>query len=137
MDFKEIEILDWYDNIINAFGYTESNSIIYCNLLAINKDDDVKIYVAIDVKYFEQPEKIKEIIRSKSFLANEKELHNLLNSVRKQNEAWLIKTIDLIKDQSVAVKYRNNFDWNKGIFYEDYAVTISKASEIDDWWGFW
>lgn len=136
MCFTDILILDWYDNIINAFAYTKDNNIFYCNLLAINNENDLKIYVALNVRYFEQQERIMSIINFKSFIDKEQELKTLLNSVKNENQSWLIGTTDLKGDVLESVKYTDDFDWNKGFFYQDFPATIAAASKIDDWWSY-
>lgn len=134
MDFKEVIILDWYDNIITAFCKNESNVIYYCNLLAMDYKTNDKIYVCIDLKYFTKSELIKRIISNSTFIENEDVLEMALNMVNIKNESFLIKTDNLKAKDLRVVKYENDFNWNHNFFSIDYPCILDISSKIDNWW---
>lgn len=135
-EFKDVIILDWYDNIVNSFCINKEDIIFYCNLLAID-EMDTKIYVCIELKYFSSQKDILKIIQSNSFLKHEKRLRRLLNEISQINRSLLIKTKDLKGSQMETLIYKSNFNWNRDLFFIDYQETLIKSEKIDDWWAYW
>lgn len=134
MKFKEVIILDWYDNIITAFCKSENDLIYYCNLLAINNENDDKVYVCIELKYFEESEALLNIIERKTYHKDEDELKKTLNTVMLNNKSFLIKTQDLKGNDLKIVKYKSDFNWNHNFFSIDYPRNLKISVRLDNWW---
>lgn len=130
--FEKIIILDWYDKIINGFIKIDDN-FYYCNLLFEDETKCDCIYVCLSVTFFVESKKIIQIIQTNSFKENENQLHGLLNRVKQANKSYLIKTEDLKFGPREIVTYKDNFNWNVGIFFADYPDILDKASKIDNW----
>jgi hypothetical protein len=135
MKFDEIKIVDWYDNIINAFCKS-TDGTYYCALLALDLDTDEKIYVCISIKFFKYNKEISKIIESNSLKENWNRFYNILNLVNPENQSYLIKTKDLNGDSLKIVKYKDNFNWDK-VLFGDYPEVLNKASSKDNWWQYW
>lgn len=130
--FEKVIILDWHDKIINGFIKIDSD-FYYFNLLFEDKNKYDYIYVCLSVAFFVESKKIIQIIQTNSFKQNENQLNVLLNRVKQRNKSYLIKTEDLRFGSREIVAYKDNFNWNVGIFFADYPDVLDRASKIDNW----
>jgi hypothetical protein len=135
MKFDEIIIIDWYDNIINAFC-KNTDDTYYCSLLALDMISDEKIYVCISIKFFKHYKEISEIIKSNNLKDNWERFYNILNLVNPKNQSYLIKTKDLKGNSFEVVKYKDNFNWD-AVLFDDYPEVLDKTSSKDNWWQYW
>ena|ERR1700749_4591953 len=131
MKFIEVEIIEWYDDIIRSFCKTENNNIYYCSILARNTDTDEKVYLCVDIKYLSGYSKLKEILKYKSVAKHWNELFDLIH-LKVHNETYIIKTKN-IKDDIHLMKYKQNFQWPNDIISGEYPLILEKAKHIEDW----
>ncbi|MXV14173.1 hypothetical protein [Hufsiella ginkgonis] len=133
MHFIEVSILDWYDNIIKAFCKTEDNTIYYCSLVYIDKSTDNKIYICVDIEFFEAYEQIISFIESDALKEHWDELYSLLNNIRSEAKLYLIETDDLMSDQSKFIRYNENVEKLEGLLFADYPDLLEETGQVDNW----
>ncbi|MGN8072817.1 hypothetical protein [Mucilaginibacter sp. 22184] len=132
MIFSEIQIIEWYDDIIKAFCIND-DTVYYCTILALDPNTEDKVYLFLNIKYLRGHDKLRNIIETNTIKESWAELSNLIQ-LNKKNETFIAKARDLQVDQVQLSKYKINYNWPKSIIWGEFPQLLLESKKIDNWW---
>nr|WP_067062730.1 hypothetical protein [Mucilaginibacter sp. L294] len=133
MKFINIITIDWYDNVIKSLCKDDNGITYYCSIVAMDANTNQKIYLCVNIEYLKGYDELKIIIQNDSFKENWGQLSKLIK-LKKNNETYLLKANDIIRDEVNLISYKNDMVLPAKVLWGEYPDNLEQAAKIEDWW---